>query len=317
LLLTGSPPLWVFMVLASVLGAGQAFFNPAMTGVMPEMVSSERLQAANGLRGVAASTGQILGPSLAGIIVASGGAGWAIAIDSATYAVSAACLWRLAIPPRPAAAPSSLVSQLAGGWHEFRSRTWLWVIVAQFATFNALSFAPFMVLGAVVFHDRPGGAAAWGGILAVFGVGSIVGALGATRLHPRRPLVVATIGAATFALPVALIALPAAALLVAGAAFIAGIGLSIFGTLWETTLQREVPGVALSRVSSYDWLGSVAFVPVGYIIAGPLASLLGVRTTLLLAAAWAAASCAAVLTTRSVRGLAQPATAERRSGAAA
>lgn len=73
--------------------------------------------AANGLRGTASSTGQILGPSLAGIIVASGGAGWAIAIDSATYAVSAACLWRLAIPPRPASAPSSLVSQLAGGWH--------------------------------------------------------------------------------------------------------------------------------------------------------------------------------------------------------
>jgi MFS family permease len=146
LLLTGSPRLWVFMVLAGVLGAGQAFFNPAMTGLMPEMVSAERLQAANGLRGVASSTGQILGPSLAGIIVASGGAAIAIAIDSATYAVSAACLWRLAIPPRPASAPSSLVSQLAGGWHEFRSRTWLWVIVAQFATFNALSFAPFAVL---------------------------------------------------------------------------------------------------------------------------------------------------------------------------
>ena len=130
LLLTGSPRLWMFMVLAGVLGAGQAFFNPAMTGLMPEMVSSERLQAANGLRGVASSTGQILGPSVAGIIVAAGGAGWAIAIDSATYGVSAACLWRLAIPPRPASTASSLISQLAGGWYEFRSRTWLWVVVS-------------------------------------------------------------------------------------------------------------------------------------------------------------------------------------------
>jgi MFS family permease len=303
LLLTGSPRLWVFMVLAGVLGAGQAFFNPAMTGLMPEMVSSERLQAANGLRGVASSTGQILGPSVAGIIVATGGAGWAIAIDSATYAVSAACLWRLAIPPRPASAPSSLISQLAGGWREFRSRTWLWVIVAQFATFNALSVAPFMVLGAVIAHDHHGGAAAWGAILAVFGVGSIAGGLIAVRLHVRRPLVTATIGAAVFAVPVALIALPAATFLVAGAAGLAGIGQSIFSTLWETTLQKEVPGEALSRVSSYDWLGSVAFVPLGYILVGPLASLLGTRTTLLFAAAWATASCAAVLTTRSVRGL--------------
>ena len=303
LLLTGSPRLWTFMVLAGVLGAGQAFFNPAMTGLMPEMVSPERLQAANGLRGVASSTGQILGPSVAGIIVAAGGAGWAIAIDSATYAVSAACLWRLAIPPRPASSPSSLISQLAGGWYEFRSRTWLWVVVAQFATFNALSIAPFMVLGAVVAHNHYGGATAWGAILAVFGGGSIAGGLIAVRLQVRRPLVVATIGAAVFAVPVALIALPAATFLVAAAAGVAGIGLSIFGTLWETTLQREVPGEALSRVSSYDWLGSVAFVPIGYILAGPLASLLGTRTTLLFAAIWAAVSCAAVLTTSSVRGL--------------
>jgi predicted MFS family arabinose efflux permease len=304
LLFAGSPKLWVFMILAGMLGAGQAFFNPAMTGLVPEMVSPDRLQAANGLRGVASSAGQILGPSVAGIIVASGGAGWAIAIDSATYAVSAACLWRLVIPPRPALAPSSLILQLSTGWKEFRSRTWLWVIVAQFATFNALSVAPFMVLGAVISHDHRGGAADWGAILSVFGAGSIVGGFIAVRLHVRRPLVVASIGAAVFALPVALMAvLPTDTLLVAGAAGLAGIGLSIFGTLWETTLQREVPGEALSRVSSYDWLGSVAFVPIGYIIAGPLSSLLGARTTLLFAAAWAAASCAVVLTTRSVRRL--------------
>ncbi len=306
LLLTGSPPLWVFMVLAGVLGAGQAFFNPAMTGVMPEMVSADHLQQANALRGVAASTGQVVGPSVAGVIVAVGGAGWAIAIDSATYAVSAAFLLRLTIPARPPAARSSVLSQLAGGWREFRSRTWLWLIVAQFATFNALCFAPFMVLGAVVAHNRLGGAAAWGAILAVFGAGSIVGGIIAGRVRTGRPLVTATLGAATFALPIALIALPAATVAVAAAAGAAGIGLSLFGTLWETTLQREVPGEALSRVSAYDWLGSVAFMPVGYILAGTLAGLLGIRTTLLLAAGWAAASCAIVLTSRSVRDLAPP-----------
>ena len=303
LLITGAPRLWVFVVLAGVLGAGQAFFNPAMTGLMPEMVSPERLQAANGLRGIASSTGQILGPSVAGVIVASGGAGWAIAIDSATYAFSAACLWRLAIPPRPVSSPSSLMSQLAQGWHEFRSRTWLWVIVAQFATFNALSIAPFMVLGAVIAHDHHGGAPAWGAILSVFGAGSIAGGLIAVRLRVRRPLVVATGGAAVFAVPIALIAVSANTFLVAATAGLAGIGLSIFGTLWETTLQREVPGEALSRVSSYDWLGSVAFVPIGYILVGPLAALLGSGTTLLFAAAWAVVSCAAVLTTGSVRSL--------------
>jgi MFS family permease len=303
LLITGSPPLWEFMVLAGILGAAQAFFNPAMTGLMPEMVSAERLQQANGLRGIASSTGQILGPSLAGVIVAAGGAGWAIAIDSGTYAVSAACLWRLTIPSRPPGESSSMLAQLAGGWREFRSRTWLWIVVAQFATFNALSYAPFMVLGAVIAQRHLGGAAAWGAILAVFGAGSIVGGIIAVRIRARRPLVTATVGAAVFALPVALIAIPVPTVLVAAGAGLAGIGLSIFGTLWETTLQREVPQAALSRVSAYDWFGSIAFVPIGFILVGPLSALLGVRSTLLFGAIWAAGSCAVVLATPSIRHL--------------
>jgi predicted MFS family arabinose efflux permease len=303
LLLTGSAPLWTVLVLAAVLGVGQAFFNPAMTGLMPEMVSAERLQPANALRGVASSAGQVFGPGLAGIIVATGGAGWAIAIDAVTYAVSAACLLRLDIPPRPPAGPSSMLAQLAGGWREFRSHTWLWVIVAQFATFNALCFAPFMVLGAITARDHLGGAGPWGAILATLGVGSIIGGFLSVRLRARRPLVTATLGVAAFAVPLALIALPAATVLIALAAGLAGVGFSIFGTLWETTLQREIPRAVLSRVSAYDWFGSVAFVPLGYLIAAPMASLLGIRTALFFAAVWAAASCAVVLAVPGVHNL--------------
>jgi MFS family permease len=303
LLLVGRPPLWAFMALAAVLGAGQAFFNPAMTGLLPDMVSRERLQQANALRGIANSTGSVLGPSLAGVIVALGGAGWAIAIDAATYAVSAACLWRLVIPPRGPSETSSLLAQLKVGWQEFRSRTWLWLIVAQFATFNAVCFGPFMVLGAVVAHDQLGGAGAWGAILAALGVGSVLGGIATIRLHPGRPLVIAEIGVAFFAAPIALLALPTATALIAAAAGIAGFGLSVFGTLWETTVQHHIPPAVLSRVSSYDWFGSIAFVPLGYLIAGPVAGLIGVRTLLLIAAAWAVASCVAVLLSRDVRRL--------------
>ena len=310
LLLTGTPPLWALIGLAGVLGVGQAFFNPAMTGLMPELVSPNRLQQANALRGIATSSGQILGPSLAGVIVAAGGAGWAIAIDSASFALSAACLSRLDLPPRTPGPRTSMLAQLADGWTAFRSRTWLWTIVVQFATFNALSFAPFMVLGAVVAHDRLGGAAPWGVILAVFGAGSIVGGLAATRIRSPRPLVIATLGASVFAAPVALMAIPAPTPLIAIGAGIAGIGLSIFDALWETALQQHVPNEVLSRVSAYDWFGSVAFVPLGYILAGPLADAVGTRTTLLFAAGWAAASCAAVLSTPSVRHL-QPAMRRR------
>jgi predicted MFS family arabinose efflux permease len=303
LLLAGHPPLWVFMAAAAVLGAGQAFFNPAMTGLMPDLVPRERLQQANALRGIANSAGGVLGPSVAGVIVALGGAGWAIAIDAATYAVSAACLWRLVIPPRGPSAASSMLSQLAVGWQEFRSRTWLWLIVAQFATVNAICAGPFMVLGAVVADDQLGGARAWGAILAALGVGSILGGVAAIRLHPRRPLVIAEIAAALFAVPIALVALPASTAAIAVAAGLAGIGISVFGTLWETTLQQHIPPAALSRVSSYDWFGSVAFDPLGYLIAGPVAGLIGVRTFLFIAAGWAVVSCLVVLLSRDVRRL--------------
>jgi MFS family permease len=196
-----------------------------------------------------------------------------------------------------------MLRDLADGWHEFRSRTWLWVIVTQFATVNALCFAPFMVLGAVTARDHLGGAGAWGTILAALGLGSILGGLLSVRLRARRPLVTATAGTALFAVPLALLALPAATVVTAIGAAAAGIGFSVFGTLWETTLQRSVPGAVLSRVSAYDWFGSVAFVPVGYLIAAPIAALLGTRATLLLAAAWAAGSAAVVLAVPAVRDL--------------
>ncbi|MGH7911270.1 MAG: MFS transporter [Candidatus Dormibacteraceae bacterium] len=305
LLLTGHPPIWFFMAMAAVIGAGEAFFNPALTGLIPEMVPEGRLQQANALRGIAFSTGQLLGPSVAGVIVAAGGAGWAIAIDAATYAVSALCLVGLRIPAHPPGRSVSMLRQLLDGWREFRSRTWLWLIVAQFATFNALTFAPFMVLGAAVAKRDLGGAAPWGAIEAVFGAGSIAGGILAVRVRTRRPLVTGSLVAATFAIPVALVAVPAPAWLIALGAGIAGIGFSIFDTVWETTLQREVPRAVLSRVSAYDWFGSIAFLPIGFAIAGPLASRFGIRDMLIFAAVWAL-SPLLVLGSRSVRSVRSP-----------
>jgi MFS family permease len=218
LVITGSPSLWVFMVLAGVIGAGQAFFNPALTGLLPLVASPGRLQQANALKGVASSTGQIVGPAAAGLIVAAGGAGWAIAIDGATYAVSALCLARLHLPTAPALARESILEQLRTGWVEFRSRTWLWVIVTQFGLFHLLVYAPFMVLGAVVASTTLGGPTAWGLILAAQGAGAILGGIGVLRIHPRRPLIAATLGTFAFTGPVALLAARAPTGAIAGAA---------------------------------------------------------------------------------------------------
>jgi MFS family permease len=301
LVITGRPALWAFIVLAGVLGAGQALFNPAMTGLMPLLVSRERLQGANALRGVANSTGQIFGPAISGVIVAGIGAGWAIGIDGATYAISAYCLGRLTLPPLQPASAERFLAQLSEGWTEFRSRTWLWVIVAQFGIFHLLAYAPFIVLGAVIARTALGGAGAWGLILAAQGLGAFLGGIAVISVRPTHPLVVGVIGTGLFAIPTALLALKVPALAVAAGAAASGAGLAVFMALWDTTLQREVPAAALSRVSSYDWLGSVALVPVGFAIAGPMSKALGTSPVLWIATAITLLSSALVLMVPSVR----------------
>ncbi len=310
LVLSGSPPLWVFMVLAGVLGAGQAFFNPALTGLMPQLVPPGRLQQANALRGMAMSGGQVAGPALAGVIVAASGPGWAFAVDALTYAFSGYCLLRVRISAGPRPPRQRMWSEFAAGWSEFRSRSWLWLFVTQFASFNLFAYAPFMVLGAVLAHERLGGAAAWGVILAALGAGNVLGALVMVRVHPRRPLVVSALGSVPFALPLACIALGAGTAVIAVCAGVAGAALSVGDTLWETTLQQQVPADVLSRVSSYDWLGSLAFVPLGYAAAGTLGVALGIRTALLAGAALMLITCLAVLAAPSVRGFTVPSAPE-------
>jgi predicted MFS family arabinose efflux permease len=146
-----------------------------------------------------------------------------------------------------------------------------------------------------------GGPGAWGDILAAFGAGSIVAGIVATRVKPHRPLVFGVRSAAALAVPLSLLASTHSLTAVMSGAFVGGVGISIFSVLWQTTLQRSIPADRLARVSSYDWLGSLAFVPVGYALAGPLSSVLGLTATLYLGAGWCVASCLVVSCSRSVR----------------
>jgi hypothetical protein len=306
MLLLGRPALWEFMVLLAVVGGGQAFFNPAMMGLIQQVVSAPKLQQANALNGLAQSAGMVIGPAISGAIVATAGPGWAVAVDAASYLVSASCLARIGVPLVAAARQSSFLAELRLGWREFRSRTWLWVMVVSDAFWYLLVFAPFMVLGAVVAKSALGGAGAWGAIQAASGVGAVVGGLVLLRVTPRRPLLVATVASVSYAVPLSLLALRAPTAAIAAGAFLAGCGISVFGTLWETTMQREIPAEAISRVSAYDYFGSVVFLPLGYAIAGVLAGVLTVTGTLWLATGWLVVTAAIVLTVPAVTGLRAP-----------
>jgi MFS family permease len=303
LVATGHWDLWQLAALEAVRGVAYAFASPTYIGLLPEIAPADQLQEANALRNIAWSVAQVAGPALAGVLVAAGSAAVAIGVNAATYGVSVVCL--VALRPRvaPERAPSTMLADLREGWQEFRSRTWLWVIVAQFSVFHLLVLPPLYVLGALVSKTDYGGPRAWAIALTGSGVGSILGGLVALHARVRRPLFVATLCAVPYGLlPVALaVRAPVLVLAVAGAC--GGAGFSVFGTLWETTLQRVIPPDRLSRVSAYDWFGSVALVPIGYAIVGPLAAAFGVTTMLWVAVVALLVPTFVVLLVPSVTGL--------------
>ncbi|HEV2361959.1 MAG TPA: MFS transporter [Acidimicrobiales bacterium] len=300
--LIGRPPLWGFLLLSALVGTGTAFFVPSSTGLIPAVVSQENLSQANAMVGLTFSIGGMLGPALAGVVVATTSPGWAMLADAVTYVVSFGSMLMMRLGAQEASpAGESFFHQLRTGWREFRSRTWLWVIVAQWAIGNVAIMAPFMVLGAVVAKQSLGGASAWGTILACQGIGAIVGGLVMLRLKPRRPLVVATASAFVFPLSMVALGLRAPLALIAASAGLMGLSMAVFAVLWDTTMQREVPPEVLSRVSSYDWFGSLVFLPLGYAVIGPVSAAIGVRGTFLLSAGYAAGSSVLVLCVPAVR----------------
>jgi MFS family permease len=274
LLISGHARIWELAALQAVHGTASAVFNPASAGLIPSLVAGGRLQQANALRGLAISIGNIAGPAMAGVLVAVTSPGWVIAADAATFAASGVMLSRLRLPPHLPPPAQSFLRDLRQGWTEFSSRTWLWTIVTAASLTNML-YAVFMVLGPAISKQSLGGPAAWATIQAAIGVGSLAGGITALRVHPRYPLRFGVFALAACALPTFGLAAQLPAITIAGLGVVCGVGLTVFNTLFETALQHHVPDRALSRVSAYDWFGSLVCQPLGQGAAGPLATNLG------------------------------------------
>lgn len=300
LLIAGVAHIWTLALLSGVTGAATGFFNPASTGLLPLIVAPEQLQQANGLRATTMATGEIIGPSVAGVLVATAGPGWALAIDAASFAVSAAFLSRLSPRRREDREATSFFSDLRAGWSAFSSRTWVWTVVAGFS-FGNMVWAAWSALGPVVAQRTLGGAEAWGAVLSAFGVGGVLGGIAAIRARVRRPLAAFVGTGFVFAVPLALLAVQAPLIVLAAVALLSGASLMFGNTLWESTLQRHIPADSLSRVSAYDWFGSLAFYPLGLAVWGPIANGLGVETALWLAFALWTAVVLALLAVPDVR----------------
>jgi MFS family permease len=281
---TGEAHVWQLAIGVAVYGAGSAFFQPASTGLIPQTVSAGRLQQANALMSISRNAGSILGPPISGLIVAFAGPATVFMIDAATFGISAVSLLLLKPIGRVSSeGRQSFLAELAGGWREVFARPWIAAALVAWGIGNA-SGAAFIILGPVIAERQLGGAAAWGLILTGGAIGGVIGGLLALRIRPRRPLRVGFAIMSLVALePLSLVG-PAPVLLIA-CAFLLGFGAGeLTNTWWYTLLQEHVPEHARSRVSSYDWLVSFIFQPLGFLAVGPLSEAIGPTATLVGAA---------------------------------
>jgi len=307
LVISGHADLWMLTGIEALNGAASAFTFPAIAGIVPLVIDRGRLQPANALLAFSRSGLTVVGPAVAGLLVVTVGPGWALAFDAATYLIAILCLWRVKLPARdPVSAPerTSMWAELRDGWSEFASRTWLWVVVVVFGLLNAIHFGALGVLGPLVSSRAPAlGADGWGLALSAEALGTVVATVLMLRLSVRHPLRVGMIAIAAIAVPIVMLGLSPSTWPLVLAMFVAGSGTEMFGVGWSTAMQQHIPEAVLSRVSSYDALGSFVAMPLGSMVFGLLADRIDPEAVLVVSGILYAALALGTLASRSVRNL--------------
>jgi predicted MFS family arabinose efflux permease len=311
LLVAGVAPLPWLVLTQFLVGVSRGVFNPAATGLVPDLIADEALRRrANGLIEAAQATARLAAPAIGGIVVATAGAGAALFVNGGTYLVSGVLLATLP-RSRPAPRREPLFASIAGGWREFRRHEWLWLTIAWFALLQALAQGPLLVLGPVLATQQRLGAQGWGLVLAALGLGSVAGAGLTALLRLERPLRPAVVGYLLNAPLLALLAAGAAFPLVLAAAFAAGGGGGFFSATWFTVFQRNVPRESLARISAFDWAASLSGLPVGMLIAPRVGEAIGASATLAAAAAAVVVPTLLLAGRRSVAGVVAAAPSRR------
>jgi MFS family permease len=300
LLLTHSARIWEVVALAVVLGIGEGGFSPGLIALVPGLVPADELADANAVLQIAQAVASVAGPGLAGLLIAVSDAGSVVAVDAVSYGVSVVALAGLPLS-QSAALRRGLFTDLRRGWKEFTSRTWLWVTTLHISLFNFLLWAPFLVLGPTLAQQRLGGARSWGLVLALYGMGSIVGGLALLGRNPSRALAWSMAASVGWAIPAAALAARVPLAWVGAAALLAGGGAAVCNTLVTTVIQREIPAEIRGRISAFDSLGAFALGPLGLALAGPVSGVVGADRLLWLGVLWQLTAVAVVLALPSVR----------------
>lgn len=274
--------IWQMVVIEACFGTARAFSEPAFTGLVPRTVPPAEIQEAQALSSLSINTAELTGPAIATALVLGLGAGWAFLLDAATFVVSALLLSRVRSSDAPPA-PSerrTVLTEVGEGFREVRSRAWLWVTVAVFTLAVPLGYAPLYVLGPTLAVETYNEPAVFGVVTAAYGAGALAGALIGFRWRPRHPMRAAFLVIAVWPVMIVSFAAGAPVALVVLLSVATGIGFALFDVFWNTTMAEQIPPHALSRASAYEWMGSLALLPAGYLAAGPLAEATSIEAVL-------------------------------------
>ena len=287
--LTGSIELWHLVVASGLIGAGEAMFVPSYTALIPRLLPEDELVAANGLESIIRPLAQqAVGPAVGGIAIAIFEPGLAILFASGAYLVSAGCLLAMRVqsaPDRFEEERPTALTDLREGVSYVRRTPWLWATLA-FACVAVFSFVgPFEVLAPFVITDKVGGGAAeYGLLLAMFGFGSIIGALIiSSRSLPRRYLTVMLVAWGGGSLPLIFLGLSSELWILCAAVLMFGVTDAFGMVIWGTLLQIRVPDALRGRVSSLDFFVSLALMPASMALAGPAGEAFGLTAVFLAA----------------------------------
>ena len=287
-------------------GVLNAFWWPAFSGMLPEILPKEQLQKGNAVNGLLSNFGYVAGSLVAGILVATFGAGWAILIDGISFLIAGILVWTINLKPIPGESNEktpAMWRELREGWHEFISRKWVVVVVIAFSFINLAYEATLGVLGPIATKEHNGGPKEWSWVIAAITLGMIVGGVLALKIHMSRPLLVGILPEVFVGFWIFIIGVPNQLIATLLFAFATGISIEIFYIAWSTSMQQHIPSESYSRVVSYDALGSYALAPIGLVVIGPIIEAIGVAQTSRLLAIMTVIAVLTPLGFREVRNL--------------
>jgi len=282
---TGNVPIAVLLIVNGSFGILWGIFWPAFSGVIPAVLPEAGWQRGNAINSLVSNGGIILGAASAGFLVSGFGATIALGIDAASFIISGVLIFSFRhLSPAAEVTENTMIDDLRHGWKVFTSFRWIVIIVMAFSFIVMCWAAAESVLGPIIALEHFDGPKSWSFVITAESAGLIVGALIAIKVKPKYPLRFLMLSSFTITFYIWSLAKPQSLALIAFGAFLFGISLDLWGTLWSTALQKQVPRDSLSRVSSFDAMGSLLFRPLGLAIAGPMSSLLGIENFILILA---------------------------------